>query len=310
LACFLLFGKSSGAAGDDSVAAKASCCSLLKGDVRLTTYILAPGDRLSLLAERFGIENEAVVRCNPAVRPSEMSVGDVIVLPLPRSVRLPRTELSKAIDRGLRGQGRIALTFDVGADVGALDELLAVLRDRGVRSTFFVTGLWVKRHPDALKRIVAGGHEAFNHTFTHPLLPRLTSEQMVEELEKTDRIIQQTLGRRPLPYFRSPFGDFNRRVLNVAGEAGWQCVYWTLDSCDSIGPTKTPRSLVKRVLSPSGIRDPHRFLDGAIILFHAAEPATARAMWPILDGLAEMGLEPVPLTTLLEPAKPHGNNEK
>ena len=65
-------------------------------------------------------------------------------------------------------RGRVvALTFDdgPGPDTPAL---LDVLRDRGVRATFFVTGAHVTAHPDLARRIVAEGHAVGNHTFSHP----------------------------------------------------------------------------------------------------------------------------------------------
>jgi len=76
---------------------------------------------------------------------------------------------------------------------------------------------------------------------------------------------------------------------------------WTLDSHDAVGQPKTPVGVANRILSGPRRGDPRHFLDGAIVLFHAGKPTTARAMWRILDGLAEMQLQPVRLTTLLDP---------
>jgi len=270
-------------------------------DVRLTTYILAPGDRLSGIAKRFGIERTAIERCNPWLRLNEMNVGEVIVLPLPRSIALPSSETRKDLRRGIRGLGRVALTFDAGADVGSLHDLLGVLEERGVHCSFFVTGQWVDRNGAALKRIADSGHEIFGHTFTHRLLSTLSSEEILAELEKTEQIIYQTIGQSPRPYFRPAFGEFDRRVLRIAGSAGWQAVFWTLDSRDAIGTPKTPEQIIARVLSPPSVENARQFLDGAIVLFHASKSPTALAMGGIIDGLRQMGLEPVALKVLLQP---------
>jgi len=273
----------------------------LRDDVRPTTYVLAPRDRFSLLDQRFGLPPRTASRANPAVRWDDMKVGDLVLLPLPRSQRLPSEETVKEIRRGLRGLGRVALTFDAGADLGALDDLLDVLKRRRARASFFVSGRWVERYPEALRRIADDGHDIFNHTFTHRALPRLSSSEILDELERTDRIIRQTAGRSSRPYFRPPYGDRNRRVLETAGRAGWQCVYWTLDSRDSVGSAKTPEQIVRRVLSLTCADDPRLALDGAIVLFHASAASTAQAMEPILDGLRRLGLRPVSLPTLLCP---------
>ncbi|MCX8038417.1 MAG: polysaccharide deacetylase family protein [Candidatus Sumerlaeia bacterium] len=274
-----------------------------RANVRPTSYVLAAGDRLSLLADRYGMDYDLLLRCNPSLKPSEMEVGEVIVLPLPRRAKLSAGQTAKEIRRGIRGYGRVALTFDAGADVGALDDLLHVLRARRARCTFFVTGQWARRHPEALARIARGGHEVFNHSYTHRSFPELASEQIVEELEKTACAIADAIGRRPLPYFRPPYGDRDRRVLDAAAGAGWQCVYWTLDSLDAVGRPKTPYDIVRRVLQPPRAEIPETFLDGAIVLFHAAKPATAAAMPDILDGLDAMGLRPVTVSALIRPPR-------
>ena len=267
----------------------------------MTTYILAPGDRYRRLAKRFGIERAAIEQCNPAVRLNDMNVGDVIFLPLPRSATLPSSETRKEVRRGLRGLGRVALTFDAGADVGVLYTLLSVLEERGVRCTFFVTGRWLDRHPAAVKRIADSGHEVFGHSFRHRSLCELFDEEILDELEKTEQIIHQTIGRCARPYFRPPYGDRDPRVLELAGRTGWQCIYWTYDSHDATGSPKTPEQIIARVLSPPGVEEPRYFFDGAIVLFHASKAATSAAIGPIIDGVRQLGLEPVPLTTLLQP---------
>jgi len=275
-------------------------------ETRLTTYILAPGDRLTLIARRFGIGRAALRRANPRLRTNEMEVGDVIVLPLPASSSPPPGEIARDVCRGIRGLDRVALTFDAGADLGSLYDLLAVLRARGVRASFFVTGRWAKRYPSALKRIVADGHEVFNHSLTHRSFLDLSDEEIREELERAERIIRRIAGRSPRPYFRPPYGDYDRRVLKAAAAAGWQCVYWTLDSRDAVPPPKTPEAIVERVLSPPRAPDPRRFLDGAVVLFHASKPVTARAMGRIVAGLRAYGLEPSPLTAVLRPSSAVG----
>jgi peptidoglycan/xylan/chitin deacetylase (PgdA/CDA1 family) len=269
--------------------------------VRLAPYVLAPGDRLSGIAEQFGIDYEQLRLSNLSLDPRAMKVGEVILLPLPETAAPPRRDLAREIRRGIRGFDRVALTFDAGADVGALDELLAVLRAREVVCTFFVTGRWCERHPHALQRVADAGHEVFSHSYTHRPFPELSDRAIVDELESTERIVAGTIGWSTRPYFRPPYGDRNQRVLEAAAGAGWQCVYWTLDSYDAVGRAKSPEQIIERVLLPPGTRDPRAFLDGAIVLFHAAKPSTARAAGRIVDGLRGYGLEPVPLTELLAP---------
>ena len=58
----------------------------------------------------------------------------------------------------------IYLTFDVGYDNGNLETILDTLKEENVRATFFVTGDFVNRFSELLKRISDEGHLIGNHT--------------------------------------------------------------------------------------------------------------------------------------------------
>ena len=61
----------------------------------------------------------------------------------------------------------VALTFDDGPRDGVVDSLLAVLRARGARATFFVTGRQLAESRGAGAKLLAAGHELANHTYSH-----------------------------------------------------------------------------------------------------------------------------------------------
>jgi peptidoglycan/xylan/chitin deacetylase (PgdA/CDA1 family) len=177
--------------------------------------------------------------------------------------------------------GIVALTFDAGAEAGtAAPRVIEVLRERGVRATFFLSGNWVAKHPALAAEILADGHEIGNHSLTHPDLTRLADNQVVFELDYTDQIVWDTLGVHTRPYFRPPFGARNRRVLDVAAASGFRSVFWSLDSGDWL-PRATPGAVAERVL---------RFAQpGDIVVEHVASDASAVALPTILDEFDERG---------------------
>src|SRR5262245_46608587 len=61
----------------------------------------------------------------------------------------------------------VALTFDDGPSARGLDALLPVLRERGIRATFFVVGSELARRPALGRQLVEEGHELGNHSYTH-----------------------------------------------------------------------------------------------------------------------------------------------
>jgi len=114
--------------------------------------------------------------------------------------------------------------------------------------------------------------------------------------------VTSVTGRSTRPYWRPPFGDRNRRVLQLAAECGFQSVYWTLDSLDSYVERPTADQIATRVLSPlSAGAKGDDFLDGAIILMHVGESATVQALSTIVRELRIRGFRLVSLRELLEP---------
>ncbi|HZG74028.1 MAG TPA: polysaccharide deacetylase family protein, partial [Chondromyces sp.] len=49
-----------------------------------------------------------------------------------------------------------------------LPEMLSVMKKEGVYATFFFEGRWVTKNPELAKMVVESGHEAGNHSFSHP----------------------------------------------------------------------------------------------------------------------------------------------
>ena len=199
--------------------------------------------------------------------------------------------------RGARGNNRIALTFDAGGTEDTLPQILATLRARGVRVTMFITGKFAEKHPESVRQAAADGHEIANHTYSHRDSRELADEQLIEELARTETILQELTGRTSKPFWRPPYGARNNHVLNVAASQGYRSIYWTLDSLDSVGQPKTPEFVFNRVTNPpAGVE-----LDGAVILHHIGFQSTAEALPRILDRLRDMGLQVVTVSELLSP---------
>ncbi|NJK79416.1 MAG: polysaccharide deacetylase family protein [Chloroflexaceae bacterium] len=197
--------------------------------------------------------------------------------------------------RGNSDRPWVALTLDAGAGSEPTAQILAALRERDMQVTFFLTGRWIDDNPDLTRQIVADGHEVANHSYSHPDFRELSDEEIITQLAMTERALYEATGKQARLYFRPPFGAYDQRVLLQVIGQGYMPIYWTLDSLDSIGPTKSPAFLVERVtdtLSPEELR-------GAIILMHCGSQATAEAMPAILDRFTAMGLEVRTLSEVL-----------
>ncbi len=105
----------------------------------------------------------------------------------------------------------------------AVDRILAMLSDRGVRATFFVVG-WVARHePDLVRQIAEAGHEIASHGMEHRMLGRLSPEAFRRELRDSRRLLED-LGGGPVVGYRAPTFSVTRATawaLDVLAEEGF-----------------------------------------------------------------------------------------
>lgn len=183
---------------------------------------------------------------------------------------------------------RIAISFDAAWGADKTDELLGILDEYGIKTTFFLVAFWLERYPEVAARIAAAGHEIGNHSATHPHMASLSTEQMKFELQSTHQLIKETT-QQEANLFRPPFGEYNNLLLDTVEQLGYHTIQWSIDSLDW-RPT-TSADIVQRVTS--------KIAPGAIVLFHNNAEHTPAALRPILDYCRQEGYEVVPISELL-----------
>lgn len=194
--------------------------------------------------------------------------------------------------RGDTSRPRVALTFDDGPSPTVTPGVLEVLREHGVRATFFVLGEPAERYPDTLRAIVEAGHELGNHGWSHTSFRSLFPSQIDGELDRTADRIEAVGGARPR-LVRPPFGRFPESSVALAARRGEDFVLWSVDGGDTERSAGRPAldiaNAVVRGAEP-----------GAIVLLHDRNPTTLRALPLILGGLDRKGLQVVPVSELLD----------
>jgi peptidoglycan/xylan/chitin deacetylase (PgdA/CDA1 family) len=134
------------------------------------------------------------------------------------------------LQRGPETSDAIALTFDDGPEPGVTERLLDTLQAHGLRATFFMIGEKVAAAPELARR-VAEHHEIGHHTYTHRKLTDLADADVEEELEKTDAIFMEVMGRRA-DWFRPPFGALRQNQAWRVRARGMRVALWSLDTED------------------------------------------------------------------------------
>jgi peptidoglycan/xylan/chitin deacetylase (PgdA/CDA1 family) len=196
--------------------------------------------------------------------------------------------------RGDPNRPNVSLVINVGAGSEPAVSMLDTLREKGVRTTFFVLGWWADRQPGILKRIADDGHEVASHGHTVFDLTSVSDAAVREDLERADASISAVTGKTTRPLWSASAGYRNARVHRIAASLGYRPIYLTVDSLDWTQEASA-ESVYARVME--------RTVNGAIVVLHFDSPTTVRstaaALPRLIDDLRAAGFSLVTITDLL-----------
>lgn len=185
----------------------------------------------------------------------------------------------------------ISLTFDDGPNPETTPRLLDILKEKGVKATFFMLGQNVVKYESVVKRVAEEGHEVASHSYSHPQLTSVDAQRVKDEVQHTDKAIYHAIGKIPTD-FRPPYGAVNKEVAEMIGKP---IIEWSVDSQD--WQSHNAQAIIKRIDDTS--------YNDAIVLMHDIHPETVDAVATVIDHLRGEGYEILPSKVLLgKKAKP------
>jgi peptidoglycan/xylan/chitin deacetylase (PgdA/CDA1 family) len=208
--------------------------------------------------------------------------------------------LSRPISRVNTQEPAVAITFDACATMkgwyGFDRDVFDILKREQVPATIFVSGRWVDTHPEAMGDLTSDPLIEFgDHSYDHPHMTQLPDGRVGEEIDQTEAALGR-YGRRSVA-FRPPFGDWNRRVIEIVHGKNLPTVTWDVVSGDPSAKTTTA-AMIREVVRHARA--------GSIIIFHINGRGwkTHEALPAILSGLRERGFRFVPLSELMRVGGP------
>lgn len=265
------------------------------------------------LAARPGEERAGRLEAPDPTGPSRLAPA-VAPEPLPAALR----GSIRRVDT--RGEKLVALTFDLcelsDQRAGYDGALVDALRSRGVAATLFMSGRWMRSHPERTLQIMADPlFEIGNHAWTHGNFGVLDAGRMREQVLWTQaqyELAREELtalaaakGRpelaarapRAIRVFRFPYGRCRAEALDMLAGLGIAAVQWDVNSMDA-GKGRTPEDWARTVLR--GVKP------GSIVLGHANGNGhgTAGALPTVIDALKAQGYRFVTVSTLLASGAP------
>ena len=188
----------------------------------------------------------------------------------------------------------IALTFDDGPHPTLTPKLLDILKEKGVKATFFVLGECVAANPAVLQRAAAEGHEIGNHSWDHKALTKGGGSGVDSEINQTNAAIENAIGKKPV-LVRPPYGATNAAITKRLNEEfGLKVVMWGVDPFD--WRVRNSAHVKAEILKSTKA--------GSIILSHDIHPTTIDAMAETIDALKEKGFKFVTVSELIAMDRP------
>lgn len=182
----------------------------------------------------------------------------------------------------------VSLTFDTAWGNGQTEDILNILEQYEVKSTFFVTGEWAQEYPEMVKAMSGQGYDVCNYSDTHPHMPQVGKEQQLAEITGCNEKIKEITGLSPI-LFRAPYGDYDNSVVEAANDLGMYCIQWNIDSYDWQDPS--PENMKNRLSS--------QLKPGSIILLHNGAEATVQTLPAAIAAIQGEGYQIVPVSQLL-----------
>ncbi len=208
------------------------------------------------------------------------------ILTLPIIILMCQCE-KQTIDHPINGY--VYLTFDDGHDSIYTSLILDVLNEKDIKATFFCLGLRLEKYPDIASRMVKEGHEIANHTYDHCYLPNMSNEQIMENINRTENLIEEFAGKS-YKLVRPPWGAISPEQKEFLKLHGYTTILWDVDSGDHDIETYNSSDLISNVLA--GIK-PNT---SSIVLFHDSDYAkhesrmnTVYALPVLIDILKKKG---------------------
>ena len=165
------------------------------------------------------------------------------------------------------------LTFDDGPTPEITDWVLSTLKNFNAKATFFCIGNNIEKHPEIFQNIIEEEHSIGNHTYNHLKGWKHKTTDYIEDVEKTQRLINSKF-KNPnifdrnssiVNLFRPPYGKFKTKQSKQLQQLGYKIILWDVLSYDW-DKSVSEETCLKNITTAAK--------EGSIVVFHDSVKAS------------------------------------
>jgi peptidoglycan-N-acetylglucosamine deacetylase len=225
-----------------------------------------------------------------AIRPGTAStaIPEISFAYTPESIQ--PSYVPQVIIRGNPNLKEIVLTFDDCNSIGAVEQILDYMAQKGIRGSFFPTGTNLD-HPEIWNYAMLQGNDILNHTYSHGDF--MHSGIMDEQIYGWEQEFQSIYGFAPQKILRIPYSrgitDGNTWIVDEVLQRGYTIAGYSIDTSDYLA-SRPSQEITDEVIRYIG--------NGDIILMHPSG-RTMEYLVPIVEYGLSQGYTFVTFTEML-----------
>ena len=180
--------------------------------------------------------------------------------------------------------GKVYLTYNVTYEhEGLVQKTLNILKEKNVQCVIFIDKSFAKNYPQMVQQILDDGHILANHCTTHPDLPTLSIDKIVDQIMDIHNYIKATYNYE-MKFFRPPSGYFSEQVWAIAQSLGYRSYNWSFTYLDWDTSNQPDHAATLKKMTDA-------LHSGAIYQFHAISSTNAAVLEAFIDATRNAGFE-------------------
>ena len=178
---------------------------------------------------------------------------------------------------------KVAFTFQVGMDTGYTAQVLDILDQYNIKSTFYITHYFAAKSSDLVKRMIASGHEIGSHSYLAPdvgIAYYELDEQMADAINLQNYV--STAFNYNMQKYNYNSGMWSEASVMMMAKMGYEVCfcssnYADFDEAAEIDAAATLESLKSNLHN------------GCVYCFHMTNPVTVQILPELIDFCKEQG---------------------
>lgn len=180
--------------------------------------------------------------------------------------------------------GKVYLTYNFTYEYeGLVQKTLNILKKKNVQCVIFIDQSFAKNYPKMVQQILDDGHILANHCTTHPDLPTLSIDNIVDEIMDIHNYVKETYGYE-MKYFRPPSGYYSEQVWAIAQSLGYRSYNWSFAYRDWDTNNQPDPAIALQTITDA-------LHSGAIYQLHAVSSTNVAILEDFIDATRSAGFE-------------------